>query len=125
MSSHGLQKLLSDSDIFVLSSRSEGRPNVVVEAMAAGLPIISSDLDGVQDLVIDDHNGWKFKTANSSDLAYAIEKAAQSLNTLSKLGEVSRVLLGSSHSWDFTAQQYTEVFFAAISNNGDPDSGWM
>ncbi len=125
VSLHGLQKLLSDSDIFVLSSRSEGRPNVVVEAMAAGLPIISADLDGVQDLVLSGYNGWKFKKDDAIELANAIESAAQSQHDLCKLGEASRTLLGGSCSWGFTAQQYTEVFFAAISKNADPDSGWM
>jgi glycosyltransferase involved in cell wall biosynthesis len=122
---NGVQKLLSDSDIFVLSSRSEGRPNVVVEAMAAALPIISADLDGVQDLVLNGYNGWKFKIGDAIELANAIESAAQLQHDLYKLGEASRSLLGDSCSWGFTAQQYTEVFFAAISKNGNSDSGWM
>jgi glycosyltransferase involved in cell wall biosynthesis len=116
LSQFEVQKLLSNSDVFILSSRSEGRPNVVVEAMAAGLPIISSELDGVQDLVIDGHNGWKFKTGNAADLARAIEKATQFLDDLYQWGAISRLLLGNSSNWEFTAQQYTEVFFAALSD---------
>jgi glycosyltransferase involved in cell wall biosynthesis len=113
-----VQQLLATSDVFVLPSRSEGRPNVVVEAMAAGLPIISADLDGVQDLVLDGHNGWKFKVGEATDLAQAIGKAAQSLHELKKLGDASRALLGNSESsWNFTAQCYTDVFSAALYKN--------
>src|SRR5690606_12600763 len=53
-----VDEILSESRIFVIPSRSEGFPNALCEAMAAGLPCIAFDFDaGPRDLIINNHNG--------------------------------------------------------------------
>jgi len=49
---------LSDAQIFVLSSRSEGFPRSILEAMRAGLPVVASDVGGVAEAVRDGRNGF-------------------------------------------------------------------
>jgi len=44
-------ELLTASDVFILTSRREGLPRAVMEAMAVGLPIIATDVRGNRDLV--------------------------------------------------------------------------
>lgn len=49
------QKIYSQSDIFILTSRREGLPRVVIEAMANSLPCICSDVSGVRELIPDEY----------------------------------------------------------------------
>lgn len=50
-------QILPAFDVFLLTSRWEGLPRVVVQAMAAGVPVVASDVDGVRDVVRDDETG--------------------------------------------------------------------
>lgn len=62
-------ELLSESDLFILPSRYEGLGLVVLEAMAVGVPVIASNIDGPAELITSGENGLLFEGENSSDLA--------------------------------------------------------
>jgi glycosyltransferase involved in cell wall biosynthesis len=51
-------QLLAAMDVFVSTSHSEGMPNAVMEAMAAGLPCVVTDAGGCRELVVDGHTGF-------------------------------------------------------------------
>ncbi|HED15260.1 MAG TPA: glycosyltransferase family 4 protein, partial [Gammaproteobacteria bacterium] len=65
--------LLQQANVFVLASHWEGRPNAVLEAMAAGLPVIASDIDGVNELVVEARTGLLFQDGDSNALGGCIE----------------------------------------------------
>lgn len=65
---------LKEADVFVLSSKYEGLPLSILEAMASGLPIISTDVGGVSDIVTD--NGILVMPQNCEELSKAIKKLA-------------------------------------------------
>lgn len=72
-----VQAQLADADIFVLPSRYEGFGLVLLEAMAAGVPVIAADVDGPGELLVDGSNGIKFKVGSAEDLADKIGVLAE------------------------------------------------
>ncbi len=67
-----LPAVLAASDCFVLPSLTEGLPNVVVEAMHAGLPVIATDVGGTREAVEDGINGWLLPAADVPALRAAL-----------------------------------------------------
>src|SRR5690606_34658804 len=65
--------LMQETSLLLMPSLEEGIPNVVVEAMAIGLPVISTDCGGVPELITNDKEGWLVPTRDPGAMAEAIE----------------------------------------------------
>lgn len=102
-----MPKRFATADLFVLPSRSEGRPNVVIEALASGLPVICTDLDGVRDMVESGDNGWLVHIDDANELASALDQAAVNADERLRRGararQLARLNIGS---WADTARCY-------------------
>ncbi len=68
-----LSELYTAADVFVLPSTSEGHSVALLEAMASGLPIVASDIQGNRESVEDGVNGFLFRTGSSENLAEKLE----------------------------------------------------
>lgn len=66
--------LLPECDIFALSSRAEGIPLTILEAMAAGLPVVATDVGGVGEVVVCGQTGLLVAPSDPSALAAALER---------------------------------------------------
>ena len=67
-----LATIYAASDVFLLTSRNEGTPVALIEAMAAGVPGVSTDVGGVRDVITDDRVGTVVSTASDAALAHAV-----------------------------------------------------
>ncbi len=65
------------ADMFVLASLQEGFPNTILEAMAAGCPIVTSDIDGIEEYITHKKEGYIFERANTKSLIEGIEYMLQ------------------------------------------------
>ncbi len=81
----------SGLDIFVLPSHSsEGLPRVLLEAMAAGLPVIATRTEGVGDVVVDGQNGLTVQKQNPDAMAAAMMRLIEDRELAQHLGENGR-----------------------------------
>lgn len=84
---NNVEEYFAQSDIFVLSSDYEGLPLVVLEAMAASLPIISTNVGGIRDIV--NSNGILVELKNKNALVEAIEVLVKNAGLRKSLGHQS------------------------------------
>jgi glycosyltransferase involved in cell wall biosynthesis len=82
--------LLARAGVFVLSSRSEGLPISVLEAMAAGLPIVASSVGGLPELVTDGETGFLVPAGNEAALARALALLLDDGELRRRLGAAGR-----------------------------------
>jgi glycosyltransferase involved in cell wall biosynthesis len=83
-------ELLAGSDVFVLSSRSEGLPVSVLEAMAAELPVVASDVGGLSELVVDGETGILVPAGDEAALAEALADLLEDRERRLELGAAGR-----------------------------------
>lgn len=99
--------ILQDSDIFILPSLNEGMSNSILEAMATGLPIITTDTGGSKELV--DDNGLIIEKESSTSLKEAIEKLTNNHELIYNMGNNSRDR-AKAMSWAKVAGEYKDIY---------------
>ena len=92
---------------FILTSISEGMNNTMLEAMASGLPIITTACEGTQELVND--NGIVISDPTPKNIAKAINQTANDPAGYSKMADFSRKT-AEKLSWADTAEQYLKLY---------------
>lgn len=92
------------ADIFILPSKKEGMPNVVLEAMASGLPIVMTPCEGSEELI--ERNGYAVPV---SEFAQKLIYLCKDQNLRWQMGKVSRQLVRERFCWESIAKQYLEL----------------
>jgi glycosyltransferase involved in cell wall biosynthesis len=91
--------ILSMIDFLVHTAIYEGCPWVIIEAMAAGKPIVSSNIDSVAEIMVDGENGYLAASENSEDIAAKILKMIHNPER-GKMGEKGRKIVEEKFTFD-------------------------
>jgi len=105
-----LIKIYQRSDVFILPSLWEGMPLVIIEAMSCGLPIISTKISGVEDLVKNNFNGILVEPKDYLAMADAILHLLNDKNKIKSMGQNSRKRAEEEFSWQIIARKIKEVY---------------
>ena len=87
--------------VFALAStEGEGMPNVVLEAMSWGLPVVATDSGGLPSLIETGHNGYLVPMRDSQAMSAKLETLLADDQHRATLGENARTFVAEHHSWD-------------------------
>lgn len=113
-------QLLGSADVFVLSSHSEGLPISILEAMAAGLPVVASNVGGVPEVVVDGDTGLLVPPGDPQSLAAAIERLLEDPVLCRRLGEAGRIRVAEHFSLAAVHQAHLELYRRVLARRGLP-----
>jgi glycosyltransferase involved in cell wall biosynthesis len=108
------EHLLREADVFVLSSSREGFPVVVLEAMASGLPVVSTRVGGVSEILQDGENGMLVPPGDPGALAAAIRRLMTDSTLRASLGRRARETVASRFSLDRAVERYGRLYETAL-----------
>lgn len=110
--------ILKESDALILASYREGRPNVVLESLAAGLAVIATNIEGTSELITEGQTGLLFPPGDENALRSCIQKLYQDLALCRRLGERGRQWIKDQGLiWQNTATAYANLFEEVIAEN--------
>lgn len=98
--SNSPEQIYRDSDIFVMTSRYEGMPLALLEALACGLTCIVPDIPELSEIIDDGINGLVYERRNTHSLASKISSAVESLDMRETIGENARKLAMNNYNID-------------------------
>jgi len=104
-----MQELYSEHDVFLFPSLMEGLPSVLLEAMATGMPVLTTETCGMPDVVESDYNGLLVAPANAKAIEDGILRLAASVELRKKLGEAARETM-KRYTWQRAARQLEELY---------------
>ena len=106
LSGEAVVRQYQQSNLYVASSRHEGMPNVVLEAMAAGLPVVATAIAGNEELVLPGTNGLLVPPDDPQALQKSLRELLSDPDQLEKMGAASRHRVAAAYTWEATADQY-------------------
>jgi colanic acid/amylovoran biosynthesis glycosyltransferase len=105
-----VRQLLDQSDVFCLSSFSEGLPISIMEAMAVGVPVVTTSIAGIPELAVHGETALTVPPANVDALAEALTGLLRDRELGKRLAEAARQRVERMHDLDTNASRLLELF---------------
>ena len=102
------------ADVFVLPSHSEGSPNVLLEAMAAEVPIVATAVGGVPEIVANEESALLVPPSNTAAMADAIARVLEDTSIANRLKTVAAALVARNHSPEGYARHLVSLYQEVI-----------
>jgi len=109
---------LRDIDIFTLSSDSEQQPISLIEAMASGLPVVSTDVGDVREMVSDENSSLIVPAAHEKLFAEALSKMAANMSDRVAIGAANRAKALQIFDEKTMVDRYRALYEAAMGQQG-------
>jgi len=106
--------ILKAADVFALASRFEGMPNAVLEAGAAGVPVVATAAEGVSEILENSQSGWLVGIGDASDLAIAIREALENADAPARAARLQSVV-AAKFTWEAVVAQYDQLYASLLS----------
>lgn len=107
-----IARILGRDQIFVLPSYFEGMPLSLLEAMAAGLPCVTSDTCGMRDLLLHAKTGFLLPPGQEELWREQLESLLKSPETRKQVGAAARIA-AQRRTWNFVAEDWETLFYKA------------
>jgi glycosyltransferase involved in cell wall biosynthesis len=104
-----VQRLLAGAAALVVPSIYEGMPLVVLEAMAAGVPVVASAVSGIPEVVVDGETGWLVPPEDPRALGVALEDVLARPEEARRRGEAGRRRVDERYRPSIAAAQWMDV----------------
>lgn len=108
-----LARAVASADVMVIPSRSEAFGNVVLEAMAAGLAVVSADAPSAAALIADGRTGLLVPSSSPADYAAAVERLIADPAERRRLGKAARDA-SAAYSWDAASAQAEAAYYQTL-----------
>jgi len=107
-----IPEILSLADLMVLPSTldSEGLSNVMLEAMASGVPVVATKSVGSQEIITENENGFFFDPGDAEKLATYMRELAINKDMRKRVAENARALILREYSLDVMVERYQEYY---------------
>ena len=109
-----VRPFLAASDLFVLSSLSEGIAITLLEAMAAALPVVATDVGGNREVVVHNETGLLVPAGNAAGLAAALLSVLGDPVTAKRMGAAGRERVATSFALKTTVDAYESLYLELL-----------
>ena len=113
-----LPPVYSAFDIFALSSRREGLPNSILEAMAMGLPVVTTNVAGAKELVVDGITGFVLPQGDVNGISKAILTIVGDENLRLRLGQIGRERVERQFSFSRRVHNVETLYAQVLDSSG-------
>ncbi len=109
-----IPEILASINIFVMPSIAEGLPNALLEAMAMGKPIVTTEVGGIPEIVKNGFNGLLVPPRDTVSLSKAIKELISNDRLAAKLGQAARDLVHDNLSIKAIAQKWQSLYLSIL-----------